>query len=94
MSHDKYFRELYKELYQKQKEEAELAKQVTEQSPISLISVSSKFFFGMLLVTLSWGLTFFHLLQFKGLAVKQDYSRQGQEKKEERKVRPFYRQIP
>ena len=45
MSHDKYFRELYKELYQKQKEEAELAKQVTEQSPISLISVSSKFFF-------------------------------------------------
>ncbi|KAM7436682.1 hypothetical protein ABFA07_013596 [Porites harrisoni] len=40
-------KELYKELYQKQKEEAELAKQ--------------------------------------GLAVKQDYSRQGQETKEERK---------
>ena len=36
--------------------------------------------------TEQWLLNSFVFLLLKGLAIKQDYSRQGQEKKEERKV--------
>ena len=36
--------------------------------------------------TVQWLLNSFIFFLLKGLAIKQDYSRQGQEKKEERKV--------
>ena len=78
-----FFRELYKELYQKQREEAEVEKQVS--GPSLLGEQSSPLHHHKQVLSNLW-LPIFVFPLSQGATIKQDYSRQGQEKKEERKV--------